>query len=172
MKTRYSLPQICLHWLTLLLVLATYSAMWFKNDVPDEQYDLVKNLHFNFGVAIWVIMFIRLGLSHSSRSPAITPPLSQVQAILAKISHWVLYLIFLALPILGVLTQAYGGKEWPLLGWNVPQFVTPDPAVRRLLKNTHENLATISYFVIGLHTLAALYHHYLRRDDTLKRMMP
>lgn len=86
--------------------------------------------------------------------------------------HVLLYVLFLALPVLGVLTLAYGGKEWVLLGWQVPQFVTPDPALRRIIKSTHETLANTGYFIIGGHALAALYHHYLRKDDTLRRMMP
>jgi cytochrome b561 len=104
--------------------------------------------------------------------PPITPPLEVWQAFGAKVFHWLLYLLFLSLPILGVLTLTYGGKEWVLLGWQVPQWITPDPGLRRLVKDIHEILANTGYFIIGVHTLAALYHHYLRGDDTLRRMMP
>lgn len=80
--------------------------------------------------------------------------------------------MFLSLPILGVLAQAYGGKTWFLLGWQVPQWVTPNDEARAYLKQAHELIANLGYFVIGAHALAALYHHYIRRDDTLRRMMP
>jgi len=40
------------------------------------------------------------------------------------------------------------------------------------VKELHETVATIGYFLIGLHALAALYHHYVRKDDTLRRMLP
>lgn len=72
----------------------------------------------------------------------------------------------------GHVNPAYGGKSWPLLGWPMPQWVTPDPVMRKLVKTVHETLANIGYFIIGAHALAALYHHYLRKDDTLRRMMP
>lgn len=172
MGNRYAKSQIVLHWLTLLMVILTYAAMLLKNSVPDDLASLVKNLHFNFGLAVFLLMFIRLGLRRRYATPATTPPLEEWQEWGAKIFHALLYLLFLTLPVLGVLTQAYGGKEWVLLGWQVPQFVTPDPWLRRIIKSTHETLANTGYFIIGAHALAALYHHYLRKDDTLRRMMP
>ena len=165
MSNRYARSQIVLHWLTLLLVILTYSAMLLKDSMPEAWGPVVKNLHFNFGVSVFALMLIRL-------APPITPPLEEWQEVGAKIFHWLLYVVFLMLPLLGMLTLAYGGKSWSLLGWPVPQWMTPDPVMRRLVKTVHETLANVGYFIIGAHALAALYHHYLRKDDTLRRMMP
>lgn len=172
MGNRYARSQIILHWLTLLMVILTYAAMLLKDSVPDDMASLLKNLHFNLGLSVFLLMFIRLGLRRRYATPATTPSLEGWQEWGAKIFHGLLYALFLALPVLGVLTLAYGGKEWALLGWQVPQFVMPDPALRRIIKSAHEVLANTGYFIIGAHALAALYHHYLRRDDTLRRMMP
>ena len=117
-------------------------------------------------------MLIRLAVRSFHAAPPTTPPLEEWQEVGAKIFHWLLYVVFLMLPLLGMLTLAYGGKSWPLLGWPMPQWVTPDPVMRKLVKTVHETLANIGYFIIGAHALAALYHHYLRKDDTLRRMMP
>ncbi|WP_337262817.1 MULTISPECIES: cytochrome b [unclassified Serratia (in: enterobacteria)] len=172
MVVRFAKSQIILHWLTLLMVILTYSAMLLKDSVSEDNIDLVKNLHFNFGLSVFVLMFLRLCLRQRNAVPPITPALEVWQAFGSKVFHWLLYLLFLSLPILGVLTLAYGGKEWVLLGWQVPQWVTPDPGMRSLLKDIHEVLANTGYFIIGAHTSAAIYHHYLRGDDTLRRMMP
>lgn len=172
MGKRYAKSQIVLHWLTLLMVILTYSAMLLKDSVPDDMASLVKNLHFNFGLMVFLLMFIRLGLRRRYATPPTTPPLEEWQEWGAKIFHVLLYVLFLALPVLGVLTLVYGGKEWVLLGWQVPQVVTPNPVLRSVIKSTHETLANTGYFIIGAHTMAALYHHYLRKDDTLRRMMP
>ncbi|TQI81523.1 cytochrome b561 [Serratia fonticola] len=171
MGARFAKSQIILHWLTLVMVILTYSAMLLKDSVSDDQVVLVKDLHFNFGISVFVLMLIRLGLRQRYAVPPITPVLEELQALGAKLFHWLLYLLFLSLPVLGFLTLAYGGKQWLLLGWQVPQWVAPDPVMRSLVKRTHETLANIGYFIIAIHTLAALYHHYLRRDDTLRRMM-
>lgn len=172
MRSRYSLPQMTLHWLTLLMVILTYAAMLLSDTVPDEDRTLVRNLHFNFGISVWILMLLRLWLRHRNATPTITPPLPDWQLLGAHILHWGLYLMFLSLPVLGILTQAYGGRTWFLLNWQVPQWVTPNSEVRGYLKQTHEFIANLGYFVIGIHGIAALYHHYVRRDDTLRRMMP
>lgn len=64
MKNHYSLSQITLHWLTLLMIVLTYSAMLLSDSVPDEDRALVKNLHFNFGISVWILMLARLWLRH------------------------------------------------------------------------------------------------------------
>jgi len=172
MKTRYSLSQISLHWATLLMIILTYAAMLTRDYFPEDNQPLVKLLHFNFGICVWLLMFARIFLRTRHSTPPVTPALPRWQNAASHAVHGVLYLLFLSLPVLGVLTLEFGGREWFLLGWQVPQFVTPDPDTRSAVKATHEFLANCGYYLIGLHALAAIYHHYVRKDDTLLRMTP
>lgn len=172
MKTRYSLSQISLHWTTLLMIILTYAAMLTRDYFPEDNQPLVKLLHFNFGICVWLLMFARIFLRTRHATPPVTPPLPRWQHAASHAVHGILYLLFLSLPVLGVLTLEFGGREWFLLGWQVPQFVTPDPDTRSAVKATHEFLANCGYYLIGLHALAAIYHHYVRKDDTLLRMTP
>lgn len=172
MKTRYSLSQISLHWATLLMIILTYAAMLTRDYFPEDNQPLVKLLHFNFGICVWLLIFARIFLRTRHATPPVTPPLPRWQHAASHAVHGILYLLFLSLPVLGVLTLEFGGREWFLLGWQVPQFVTPDPDTRSAVKATHEFLANCGYYLIGLHALAAIYHHYVRKDDTLLRMTP
>ena len=79
---------------------------------------------------------------------------------------------FLALPLLGIALMAYSGKSWSFLGFNVSPFVTPNSEIKALIKNIHETWANIGYFLIAAHAGAALFHHYIQKDNTLLRMMP
>lgn len=88
MKNRYSLPQIVLHWLTLLMIILTYSAMLLSDTVPDEERTFVRNLHFNFGISVWLLMLVRLWLRQRNPTPAISPPLLHWQLLGVRISHW------------------------------------------------------------------------------------
>ncbi|MBC7636964.1 MAG: cytochrome b/b6 domain-containing protein [Acetobacteraceae bacterium] len=54
----------------------------------------------------------------------------------------------------------------------LPPLVAPDKAFADQLKEIHETLATTGYFLIGAHALAGLFHHYIAKDDTLRRMLP
>lgn len=172
MKTRYSLSQISLHWATLLLIILTYAAMLTRDYFPEDNQPLVRLLHFNFGICVWLLMFLRIYLRTRHTTPVITPALPRWQIAASHAVHGVLYLLFLSLPVLGVLTLEFGGRDWYLFGWHVPQLVTPDPSLRRTVRTAHEFLANCGYYLIGLHALAAIYHHYFRKDDTLLRMTP
>lgn len=171
---RFSAIQIYLHWLTLLLVAITYSAMELKGYLPDPSpwYDFSKTLHFSAGILVWIVMFIRLGLRHRYADPAIIPPPPAWQMLLAKLMHAALYLTFLALPLLGILTLTYGGKSWTLLGIDIPQLMERSGATARTLKTIHETWANIGYFLIAGHAAAAIWHHLIQKDNTLRRMIP
>lgn len=172
MKTRYSLSQISLHWATLLMIILTYAAMLTRDYFPEDNQPLVRLLHFNFGICVWLLMWVRIFLRTRNTTPAITPPLPRWQVAASHAVHGVLYLLFLSLPVLGVLTLEFGGRDWVLFGWQVPQFISPDPSARRTVRTAHEFLANCGYYLIGLHALAAIYHHYFRKDDTFTRMLP
>ncbi|ELH6692412.1 cytochrome b, partial [Escherichia coli] len=86
--------------------------------------------------------------------------------------HIMLYITFLTLPLLGIALMAYSGKSWSFLGFNVSPFVTPNSEIKALIKNIHETWANIGYFLIAAHAGAALFHHYIQKDNTLLRMMP
>lgn len=172
MRNRYSLLQISLHWLTLLMIILAYSMMLGRDYFPDDYSSLARQLHYNFGLSVWLLVFIRLILRPRQHTPPITPPLHLWQARIATLTHWALYLLFLALPTLGFLTVMFGGRSIFLLGWEIPHFITPRPEWRSGLRSTHVLVATIGYYLVGLHTLAALFHHYFMKDDTLKRMLP
>jgi cytochrome b561 len=75
-------------------------------------------------------------------------------------------------PIAGWVILSASGKTIPFYGLELPALVGPSKALSEQVKELHETVATIGYFLIGLHALAALYHHYVRKDDTLRRMLP
>ena len=84
-----------------------------------------------------------------------------------------LYLFLLIQPILGIITLQIGGKPVTLFGFTLlPSFVDlPNRALSHQWEDIHGTIGTIFYYVIGLHILASLWHHFGRRDNTLKRML-
>lgn len=171
---RFSRWQIRLHWLTLLAIALTYGAIEAADFLPKDTSarDAVTLLHFNFGALVWVLMLVRLGLRWGRPDPAIVPAPPRWQMTAARLVHGLLYATFLALPVLGVLSLAYGGKQWSLLGLAVPDFVTPARTTGKALKEIHETLANAGYFLIGLHAAAALLHHYVLHDSALLGILP
>lgn len=171
---RFSKIQIHLHWITLVLIAGVYAAMELRGWFPRSSfaYALMKTLHYHFGISVWILMFIRIGLKHVYADPPIIPAPPGWQQRLAALMHLVLYLNFLALPVLGIAILSYGDSSWTFLGFTVSPFADPNEERQLLLKDIHETLANTGYFLIALHAGAALYHHLIQRDNTLLRMMP
>jgi len=171
---RYSRLSISLHWLTLLLIVVVYSMMEFKGLFPKDSPEraFMKMLHASCGLTILALTAIRLATRPFQHTPAITPAPAAWEQTVARLMHAALYAMLIALPLLAWFgINAFGGtvKAW---GMALPALTGVDKALGRTLIDTHKLIANIGYALIGLHALAALKHHYISRDDTLRRMLP
>ncbi len=172
---RYSPGLRRLHWLIALLVALGYLLMeqrgLFARGSP-ARAAMVQS-HYWVGMTILLLAAWRLGLRSRASIPAISPAPAAWQAVPAKLTHVALYAFIVAQPLLGLATVWTDGKKVLLPFTNValPALLAPNEALAHQLEDLHGTVGTIFYWVIGVHVLAALYHHYLRRDDTLKRML-
>jgi cytochrome b561 len=99
------------------------------------------------------------------------PPLWQSR--LASIIHLALYGLMISMPILGWMLLNAAGKPIPFFGLNLPSRMSENRDMdANQIKEIHESVGTIGYFFIGVHALAALYHHYALGDNKLLRMLP
>lgn len=88
----FSRLQITLHWLTLLLIGIAYAAIELRGWAPkgSSVYLFMKDMHYDMGVLVWALMFLRLYLNHKYPAPAITPPLTGSTWLLNyRISHFI-----------------------------------------------------------------------------------
>lgn len=171
---RYPRALIALHWLTLVLVVVAYVAMEFRGLFPrgSGARELMKAAHYSAGISVLLLLPIRAWLRWRGPVPPVTPALPPAQRIAAAVAHWALYLFLLAMPLAGwVLLSAEGGAA-TLWGIPLPAVVAPDKGLAHALEDLHEAGANVGYALIALHAAAALFHHFLRRDDTLRRMLP
>ncbi|MFE4112489.1 MULTISPECIES: cytochrome b561 [Kosakonia] len=171
---KYSGSQIALHWLVLLLIVITYAAMEFRDIFPKDSAERywMSITHYTCGVSVLILMLVRMIFRFLTPEPPVVPPLPQWQKLSAVVVHFVLYALFILLPILGVVSLYFGQKGWSFLFINMPVASVKNSLLQHNLKEVHELLANTGYFIIGLHAAAALMHHYIWRDNTLKRMMP
>jgi cytochrome b561 len=174
-KSRYGKAVIGLHWTMLLLLAAVYACMELRGLAPrgSELRGALKPLHFLLGLSVLALVVIRLAVRWSAgAAPRIQPALPKWQDRLARLMHFALYAFMIATPLLGWLTLSAEGKPIVLFGLHVPLLVGANAALGKQLQDVHEALATAGYFLIGIHAAAALFHHYLKRDNTLLRMLP
>lgn len=172
---RYSAALRRLHWLTAVLLLLAYFFIeqrgLFERGTPARA--LMVQSHFWTGLAIFALALWRLGLRARATVPPITPVLPAWQAWPAKLVHLALYAFVVAMPLLGLATAWTDDKTLylPFTQLALPALLAPDEVLAHRLEDLHGTIGEAFYWVIGLHVLGALYHHWGRRDDTLRRML-
>lgn len=174
-ETRFGIPTIALHWLMLALIAAAYATIELRELWPKgtPMREGLKSLHFTIGLSVLVLVVARIAARIASGpAPAIRPDPSPLQHKLSAAVHGLLYLFMIGMPVAGWVILSAGGKPITFLGLALPPLVAESKALAKSVKEVHEIVGNAGYFVIGLHALAALAHHYGTRDNTLMRMLP
>lgn len=174
-SARYSGAQRALHWLSVLAITVAYIAIEVRGELPksNEWRPFVTQLHFWAGLSVLAMVPWRLALRWRRPTPVIVPASGTLAARLAGITHALMYAVLLVQPVLGLLAAAGGGKAVvvPFLGLALPGLIAASHAAEERFEDWHGELGELFYYVIALHVAAALWHHFGRRDSTLRRML-
>lgn len=174
---RFDRASIFFHWATLCLIALAFAAI--EGRVLFEKGTAlrtgVKEAHYVLGVTILLMTLARLAhrFGQGRHAPDILPALPAAQALAAKAMHWLLYAVLIALPVMGWLTVSALGDPMPIaFGLEIPALIAPNEEFGEWLEGQHSFVGDVLYLLIIGHAVAALAHHYLRRDTTLVRMLP
>lgn len=171
---RYSAVSITLHWVMVLLLIAVYAFINLADVFPrgSDARNLMKTWHFMLGLSVLVLVLLRIAVNITKTAPAIVPNPPNWQMLSAKWMHLALYALMVCLPIAGWFLLSASGKPIPFFGLQLPALVAANKELAGTIKEIHETGGTLGYFLIGLHAVAGLYHHYFVKDNTLVRMLP
>jgi cytochrome b561 len=169
----YNAVSIGLHWATALLFVAAYSTIELRELFPkgSGMRDAMRWWHESVGLAIFVLAGLRLLIRQVAR-PRLPKENQSWLRGLSVASHVALYLLMITLPVIGWIMLSADGKAIPFFGVSLPPLITPNGDLAEQLEELHETVGTLGYWLIGLHATAALFHHYVLRDKTLRRMLP
>ena len=171
---RYHLASVSLHWLMLLLFIAVYASIELRVlfEKGTMARDAMKSLHFTLGFLVFALVLLRIAMRIKHPAPAALTTLAPWQSITAKFVHLALYAIMIGMPLAGWLLLSAAGKPIPFLGLDLPPLIAKNKDLADQIKQVHEFVGTIGYWLIGGHAAASLFHHYVQRDATLQRMLP
>ena len=171
---RYSRLTVGLHWFMLLLIAAVYVSMEFRGYFPrgSATREAMKLWHYMLGLSVLALLVVRIGARFAAPTPPIVPAAPRWQELLAKLMHLALYLFMAAMPIAGWVILSAEGHAVPFFGLELPPLVGEDRALAESVEDLHKTIATVGYWLIGLHAVAALVHHHVQKDNTLRRMLP
>ncbi|RAU47324.1 cytochrome b [Pseudomonas sp. RIT412] len=172
---RFSYRARWLHWVMAVLIVLAYALILSRSQFArgSDIRTFVVQSHFWVGLVVLVMAFYRVAERRRHSPPAITPPLEGALRLAATLSHYALYAFLFAQPLLGLFTVLLerGALPVPLTSLSIPAPFAIAKETAENLEHYHVLLGTIFYYVIGLHVVAAVWHHFVRRDNTVKRMV-
>ena len=173
-ENHYGSFSIKMHWLMVVLMIFVFASIegrvFFEKGT--ELRELFKMWHVMLGLLVCILVCARLYIHSVQRPPQITPPLSAMQVWAAKAAHLALYGFMIAMPIFGWFVLSAKGKVIPFFGLELPALIPFDKAFGKILEGWHREIGAWGYYLIAFHAGAALVHHYIKKDNTLTRMLP
>ena len=170
---RYTSAAIGLHWLIAALIGVALVMGWVMTDMAISPQKLkLYNWHKWVGITVLWLAAVRILWRVTHRPPAmVTMP--AWQRIAAHALHGVLYLLMLAQPLSGwIFSNASGYPIVYLRLLPLPNLVGKNKQLADQWQEIHETLGWLLVAVLVVHALAALKHHLIDKDDTLRRMLP
>jgi cytochrome b561 len=178
---RYDTFTILLHWTTATLVVFLWVVA--SPDIPltggvsvidffpkGQPRIVVRSLHISFGVVLMAVLLVRLfwRVTSGQRLP---PAEHGLWGLAAKSMHYALYVLLAVTLVLGLANVWVRGES--IFGlFSIPAVDPNNRALRQTVGDLHGWAANTLLIAAGVHALAALFHHYMLRDEVLKRMLP
>jgi len=170
---RYSPTARALHWITAVLVIVLIIVGLLLDDLPAGRVQTTAyDLHRSTGLLVFVVVLVRLLYRWSHSPPPLPADVPRAQGIAANAVHHLLYTLLLIQPLVGWWgTSAYGAEIKVYWLFTLPPLVAKDQAWGEKILGWHAVIGITLACVIALHVAAALYHHFVRRDGVLRRML-
>lgn len=174
LELSYTRVAKLLHWLIAFLIISNYLIGETREYFSQQVSSALITLHIQFGLSLIVLVVLRIIWRLTHQYPQALVTIHPHEKTLAKVVHLILYVLMLIIPITGaILVQAHGYplKLWGMLA--IPTFIpSQSHAIGDTIKEIHSWLALIIIWLVGLHLVGALKHHFIDKDRTLLRMLP
>ncbi len=170
-QNKYGLIAMLLHWSMAILIIALFALGTYmvELDYYHPWYKLAPDLHRSFGVIVAGLMIFRLAWRLSNKRP------DELGAVwerrLARWLHRLFYALIAGIVVSGYLITTADGQ--PVVVFNlfdIPAVLTSIENQEDIAGEIHEWLTMTLIILVSLHALAALKHHFINRDSTLRRM--
>jgi len=170
---RFNIAARALHWLMALAILVILFIGVGMVSTVSDWHNRLLDLHRPLGIAILLLAALRLLVRLRYGAPALPQDLPRWQRHAAQVSHILLYVLMLAMPLVGWAMLSAGGYPISLGGGVVlPHIVPQSRSLYAFLRGAHTDLALLFFAAFLMHFAAALFHALIRRDGVLRSMRP
>lgn len=180
-RSGYGLVAILFHWTMALLIIGLFlfgKYMTGLDPMAPDTFTLYQ-LHKSLGFLVLTLVLARLAWRFANPSPPLPKTMPRIERLAAHLGHAGLYALMLAIPLSGWLMVSASPWGIPTVVFDtlpvphlpVPSTLGTKAEAESTLKEVHELLANGLLLLVLLHAAAALKHHFLNRDDVLRRMV-
>lgn len=174
-SARYTGTAIALHWLLAILIIATFALGLTMTGMPGITPTKLKyfNWHKWLGVTIFALAVVRALWRLAHPAPPLPATLPAWQKQVSAATHFLLYVLIFAVPLSGYFYSLAAGFKVVYLGvLPLPVLIEKNLELKPILEAVHFWLNMAMAALVALHIAAALKHHFIDRDDILRRMLP
>jgi cytochrome b561 len=170
--TRYGRGAVTFHWTMAVLIAVVGTLGLLHDSMPKQSHNFWINVHAILGLCVWVLVIARFGWRRSHPPPALPAASGELARRFSRPAHLLLYALIFITPVLGFVTFVWHGRAFDFELFRVDFGVAKDRAIFEPTEDIHGYLAYALFTLVGIHVLAALWHHFYRRDRLLARMWP
>ena len=160
------------HWLLFLMFSFSIVAGNLLASMPKGVEKIqAAGMHKSFGVIILTLILLRLAWRLINDTPKDVSGTPAIQKFMAHAMHWALYALMLAQPLSGIMMSQSAGFPVSFFGlFELPMFLDKDPSLAGFFKDVHGTVWVLLVLAVIGHAGAALHHHFILKNDVLKRM--
>lgn len=170
----WGLVSIALHWIIGLVIIGLFGVGLYMVDLgyTDPLSNVLPEWHRSLGILVGGAIILRLVWRFLSPPPEPLPNYQRIEHIMAVFMHWVLYVLMVIIIVSGYLISTADGRGVSVFDWfEVPAVTGSTDNLEDLAGEVHYWVAWALMVLAGMHALAALKHHFIDRDRTLRRMI-
>lgn len=169
----YSKGSKFFHWLIAIIVISMLSGSFFLESLPDQYQPSAFMIHKSFGLTVLFLVLVRLFWIQYTGKPALPKTVPMWQKILARTVQYSLYVFLICMPLCGWVMSVAGNRVPSYFGlFPMPLPIKANEALSKFMNQSHKTIAWILIALITLHIAGAIKHHFIDKDNVLKRMLP
>ena len=166
---KYGLVSKMFHWYMAILLLIILIIGNLSEHLSGNFYNYSILIHNSLGILIFVLVFLRLAWRWSNKIPE-KIIINKFLNFLSNFAFFIFYFGMIFAPITGYVLMNIEGKQISFFGYNLPELIDQNKNYEILSHQIHGIVGDLILYTFLLHILAAGYHHWIRKDNSFKRM--
>lgn len=173
-KSCYGIAAIVLHWLMATLIIIMLGIGLYMTNLPISTEKLsLYGKHKEVGILVLMLALVRILWRLQNIVPSLPVQMPAWQKLAARGAHWAFYGFMFTMPMTGWLMSSAAGLSVSFFGWfTLPDLVVPSENLEMLLRTAHQWLGYGLIATLVAHVGATVQHHFINKDDILRRMLP